>query len=168
MSAFLGSGRARVRSSELQDFHFSLSFRRGEGSSCSLSLAAARNLSPRCFCFLFKEKTPLLWGEPWGMLAAHVRRGAGRTHRVLPRLPRTAVPACLIPFSPLFPPNPHRSEHSPGQGKGSAEPPLPARPRPGLGPLLRPPPSPRGNERPLCCVVYLCLEGLHRSFPLEK
>lgn len=122
------------------------------------------------FASFLRKKTPLLWGEPWGMLAAHVRRGAGRSHRVLPRLPRTAVPACLIPFSPLSPPNPHRSEHSPGQGKGSAEPPLPARPRPGLGPLLRPPPSPRGNERPLCFAAsFICVwKGSTAPFPSKN
>lgn len=127
----------------------------------SLSLSQLRQtfLLVAFACFLREKR--LSFGASLGMLAAHVRSGAGPNSAVSPHGRARRLHPLLAAFPPDF-------GAQPRPGKGSEEPPLPARPRPGLGPLLQPPPSPRGNERPLRCLVYLRLEGLHGSFPLEK
>lgn len=114
MSAFLGSGRARVRSSQLQGFSLLPFFPpRGGNLELSLSLTAARNLSPRCFCSFLEEKPSLLSG----MLAAHVRRGAACAPRLFPRLRRPLHPLFL-----RFPPGfaSFGAEPRPGEGLGGA------------------------------------------------
>lgn len=101
------------------DFHFSLSFRRGEGSSSFLPQLRETFLLV-AFAPFFQDNPALLSG----MLAAHVRPRSPPA----PRLPRSAVPAAPSPFPPPFPPGfaPFGGQPRPGErlrGAAAALPP---------------------------------------------